>query len=58
VLAMARHQLGHKEQAKAALENLRVTMAKPEWAKNTDCQQLLQEAGALFARDGRPATNK
>ncbi len=43
-LAMAQHQLGQKEKAKATLDRLRETMKKPEWAKEPWAQVFLREA--------------
>jgi Flp pilus assembly protein TadD len=47
-LAMAQHQLGQKEQAKATLARLRETVTKPRWAKNAESAAFLREAEALI----------
>jgi hypothetical protein len=48
-LAMAEHQLGHKDQAQATLKRLRETLQKPQWAMNQECQDFLRETEALLA---------
>jgi WD40 repeat protein/tRNA A-37 threonylcarbamoyl transferase component Bud32/Flp pilus assembly protein TadD len=55
-LAMAHHQLGHKEQARATLTRLREVMKQPAWAKNAEAQGFLREAEELI--DGKPADKK
>jgi hypothetical protein len=57
ILAMTLHQLDRRGEAQAALEDLRAAMKKPEWAKNSDCQELLREAEALL-QETPPATNR
>jgi hypothetical protein len=46
-LAMARHQLGQKEQARATLRRLREVMQQPRWANDPECQGFLREAEEL-----------
>jgi predicted NACHT family NTPase len=55
-LAMAQHQLGHKEQARTTLARLRETMKQPRWAKYVEAQGFLREAEALI--DGKAAEPK
>jgi hypothetical protein len=55
-LAMAQHQLGHKEQAHAMLVRLREVMKQKNWAKNAEAQGFLREAEALI--EGKPADKK
>jgi WD40 repeat protein len=43
-LAMAQHQLGQKDQARATLERLRELIKKPRWAKHPPAQDRLREA--------------
>jgi WD40 repeat protein/serine/threonine protein kinase len=43
-LAMAQHQLGQKEQARATLARLREVMKQPRWAKDAESQGFLREA--------------
>ena len=43
-LAMAQHQLGQKEQARATLERLRQVMKKWQWTNNVEAQGFLREA--------------
>ncbi len=47
-LAMTRHQLGQKAEAKATLARLRAVMADPKWAKDADAQGFLSEAESLI----------
>jgi tetratricopeptide (TPR) repeat protein len=47
-LAMAHQQLGHKEQARAALARLRAVMKQPAWEKNAEDQGFLHEAEGLI----------
>jgi Flp pilus assembly protein TadD len=46
-LAMARHRLGQKDQARATLEQLRQKMKTPEWASQAEARGLVREAAAL-----------
>jgi hypothetical protein len=52
-LAMARHQLGKKDEAKATLARLREVMKQPGWAKQAESQGFLREAEELI--DGKAA---
>jgi hypothetical protein len=47
-LAMAQHQLGKKDEAKATLGRLREIMKHPSWAKNTESAGFLREAEELI----------
>jgi hypothetical protein len=47
-LAMTRHQLGQKDEAKAALARLREIMKQPHWAQNAEAVSFLQEAEELI----------
>jgi Tol biopolymer transport system component len=47
-LAMARHQLGKKDEAKATLARLREVMKQPVWAKQAESQGFLREAEELI----------
>jgi WD40 repeat protein len=55
-LAMARQQLGHQEQAQAALARLRELMKQPGWEKNAEAQDFLREAEGLIG--GKAAGKK
>jgi len=55
-LAMAHHQVGHKEQARAILARLRDVMKQKTWAKRAEAQGFLREANALI--EGKPADHK
>jgi WD40 repeat protein/tRNA A-37 threonylcarbamoyl transferase component Bud32 len=55
-LAMAHHQLGHKEQAKATLDRLRDVMKQPLQASNLEGRRLLVEAEELIG--GKAAAKK
>jgi tetratricopeptide (TPR) repeat protein len=54
-LAMARHQLGHKEQAQANLRRLREVMKQPRWANDAQSQAFLREAEELLRAKGKNA---
>jgi hypothetical protein len=56
-LAMSHYQLGHNQEAQAALEKFRQLMKKPVWARNKEQQGFLREAEALI-RDKLPAPRK
>jgi hypothetical protein len=43
-LALAHQQLGHKEQARAALARLRAVMEQPRWAQDAEARNFLREA--------------
>jgi WD40 repeat protein/tRNA A-37 threonylcarbamoyl transferase component Bud32 len=45
--AMAHYQLGHKDEARAALARLRQAMKDPRWAQDAECRGFLREAEAL-----------
>jgi hypothetical protein len=47
--AMAEHQVGHHEQARAMLRRLREVSKQPQWSGNRDAAAFLREAEALFA---------
>ena len=47
-LAMARHQLGQKEQALGTLSRLREVMKEPRCAKDAEAQGFLREAEAVL----------
>jgi hypothetical protein len=47
-LAMARHQLGNKDEAKATLGRLRETMKQPRWAQDAEAAGFLREAEELI----------
>ena len=55
-LAMALHQLGRTDEAKAALERLRTLMQDPNRAYNEESQGFLREAEALI--EGKPSPNQ
>jgi WD40 repeat protein len=55
-LAMAQHQLGQKEQARATLERLRLIMKKWQWTANGEAQGFLREAEELLKP--KPAIGK
>ena len=55
-LAMAHQQLGHKEQARAALARLRELMKQPVWKQNAEAQGFLREAEGLI--EGKAGDNK
>jgi hypothetical protein len=55
-LALAQHQLGEKEQARATLARLRELMKRPEWAAHAESRADLHEAAALI--DGEPTQPK
>ncbi len=46
--ALARHQLGQKEQARATLARLRETLRQPRWTGDAEAGAFLREAEALF----------
>jgi tetratricopeptide (TPR) repeat protein len=54
-LAMAQHQLGKKDEAKAMLDRLRTAMKLPSWAGDDECKAFLREAEELI--EGK-TTNK
>jgi hypothetical protein len=47
-LAMAQHQLGHKEEAQTTLVRLRQAANKPRWARAQETQAFLREAESLL----------
>jgi hypothetical protein len=53
-LAMAQHQLGMKDEAKATLGLLREVMKQERWAKDAERQGFLREAEELI--EGKPAS--
>jgi tetratricopeptide (TPR) repeat protein len=53
-LAMAQHQLGKKDEAKATLARVREIMKQPGWAKDAEAQGFLREAETLI-NGGQPA---
>ena len=55
-LAMAYHQLGQKEQARATLAWLREVMKQPRWAKDAEAQGFLREAEEVL--NTNPAERK
>jgi hypothetical protein len=55
-IAMAHHQLGHKEQARATLARMREVMKQPRWAQDAESQACLREAEELI--EGQPADQK
>ena len=55
-LAMAQHQLGQKEQARATLERLRQIMKNWQWTTNGVAQGFLREAEAVMKP--KPANGK
>jgi Flp pilus assembly protein TadD len=55
-LAMAHHQLGHKEQAQARLTRLREVMKQPPWEKDHQALGFLREAEGLI--EGKAADKK
>jgi hypothetical protein len=55
-LAMTRHRLGQKEDAKATLARLREIMQQPRWTKDAEAQGFLREAEELI--EGRAADKK
>jgi eukaryotic-like serine/threonine-protein kinase len=57
-LAMARHQLGQKEEAKKTFNRLREMMTKPEWANDSEAQALLREAAGYFGGQSAPSREK
>ena len=52
-LAMARHQLGKKDEAKATLARLREVLKQPGWAKQAESQVFLREAEELIEGKGK-----
>ena len=52
-LAMAQHQLGKKDEAKATLARLRQFMKQPVWANNAEAQGFFGEAETLI-NSGQP----
>jgi WD40 repeat protein len=55
-LALTQHQLGKKDEAKAALGRLRELMKQSRWAKDIEAQGFLREAEELI--EGKPAGKK
>ena len=47
-LALAHHHLGHKEQARATLAQLREVMKQPRWEKDAEAAGFLREAQELI----------
>jgi hypothetical protein len=52
-LAMARHQLGQKGQARETLRRLREVMRQPRWANDAGRQGFLREAEELLQAKGK-----
>jgi hypothetical protein len=52
-LAMAQHQLGKKDEAKATLDRLRKVMKQPRWVNDSEATGFLREAEELI--EGKPA---
>ncbi len=46
---MAKHQLGHPDQATAWLNRLRELMKLPQWANQPEAQALFQEAESVLS---------
>ena len=55
-LAMAQHQLGQREKARAVLARVQEVMKDEQRAKNPDALSLLREAAELI--EGKPAQPK
>ena len=55
-MALAHHHLGHKEQARATLAQLREVMKQPRWEKDAEARGFLREAEEVI--DGKPADKK
>jgi DNA-binding beta-propeller fold protein YncE/tRNA A-37 threonylcarbamoyl transferase component Bud32 len=55
-LAMAHHELGHREQARAALARLREVMKLPGFEQRFDYQDLLRQVEEMI--EGKPADEK
>jgi Tfp pilus assembly protein PilF len=55
-LAMAQHQLGRKDEAKATLTRLREAMKQRPWANDAEAQGFLQEAEETL--NEKPASEK
>ena len=55
-LAMAQHQLGQIEKARAALARMQEVMKDEQWSKNPDAQSFFREATELI--EGRLAEPK
>jgi tetratricopeptide (TPR) repeat protein len=55
-LAMTRHQLGKKDEAKATLARLRNVMKQPRWAQDAEAVGFLREAEGLI--EGRAGDKK
>jgi Flp pilus assembly protein TadD len=55
-LAMAQHQLGHKEQAQDVLARLRKIVQQPQWIKDDEAQSFLHEAETVLG--GKPPVPK
>jgi hypothetical protein len=47
-LAMAQHRLGHKDEAKTVLANLRDALKSPLWTNNAEAQACVREAEVLI----------
>jgi dipeptidyl aminopeptidase/acylaminoacyl peptidase len=56
ILAMAHHQLGHKEEAAKAMARLRAVMQDPRWGQFPQYRAFLREAEELLG--GKPANGK
>jgi hypothetical protein len=52
-IAMARHQLGQKGQARADLAQLRWKVEERNWKEKQELEELLREAEALIGK-GKP----
>jgi hypothetical protein len=56
ILAMAQHQLGKEDEAKATLDRLRQSLKLPCWAKDPEAQGFMREAEEQIG--GEPADKK
>src|SRR5262249_41332684 len=57
-LAMAQHQLGKREEAKATLARLREAMKQERWAKDAEAQAFLREAEETLQQKPASETTK
>jgi hypothetical protein len=55
-VAMAEHQLGHKEKSRAGFARMQEVLREEQWAKNPDARSFLREAAELI--EGRPTQPK
>jgi hypothetical protein len=53
-LAMAHHQLGHRDEARRHMEQLRQMMTAAQWSSNAWCRLALEEAEMLMVPEGKP----